>query len=145
LVDDVDDAVAERMDRQDSLFRGDHRFAIVLEEGTLYYRIGGPNVLAEQLRRLLTVASLPSMSLGIIPRNVDRSVMWPVEMFFIFDDQQVNVELVSGFLTITQPREISMYTRGFAELSAAAVYGAQAKRLIARALQELAEDDGPTR
>src|SRR2546430_15896494 len=41
LVDDVDEAMLERMDRQDSLFRGDHRFAIVLEEGTLYYRIGG--------------------------------------------------------------------------------------------------------
>jgi hypothetical protein len=140
LVDDVARAVAERMDRQRSLFEGDHRFAIVLEEGTLYYRIGGPQVLAGQLRHLLTVAGLPNMSLGIIPRNVDRTRWWPVEMFFLFDDQQLHVELVSGFLTISQPREIAMYAKGFAELAASAVYGPEAKRLITNALRELADD-----
>jgi transcriptional regulator with XRE-family HTH domain len=140
VVDDVAGAVAERMDRQRSLFAGDHRFAVVLEEDTLHFRIGGPQVLAGQLRHLLTVAGLPNVSLGIIPRNVDRSRMWPVEMFFLFDDQQVNVELVSGFLTITQPREIAMYAKGFADLAAAAVYGPPAKQLITRALQELADD-----
>ncbi len=145
LVDDVDEAVAERMDRQDSLFRSDHRFAIVLEEGMLYYQIGGPKVLAGQLRHLLSVAGLPKMSLGIIPSNVDRSVTWPVEMFFIFDDQQVNVELVSGFLTITQPREIAMYAKRFAEFAGAAVYGPDAKQLITGALEGLADADGPAR
>src|SRR5262249_19133243 len=99
--------------------------------------VGGPKVLAGQLHHLLSVASMPSMSLGIIPRNADRSVMWPVEMFFLFDDKQVNVELVSGYLTITQPREIAMYTKGFAGLAASAVYGAEAKKLIMDALYEL--------
>ncbi len=144
LTDDVAEAVAERMDRQRSLFAGDHRFAIVLEEGTLHYRVGGPRVLAGQLRHLLTAASLPTMSLGIVPKNADRRVMWPVEMFFIFDDQQVNVELVSGYLTITQPREVAMYAKGFAELASSAVYGAEAKKLITNSLQELADDSGPS-
>ncbi|OLE22425.1 MAG: transcriptional regulator [Actinobacteria bacterium 13_1_20CM_3_71_11] len=137
LIDDVADAVAERMDRQRSLFAGDHRFAVLLEEATLYHRIGGVEVLAGQLRHLFSVADLPAVSLGVIPRIADRSVMWPVEMFFIFDDRQVNVELVSGFLTITQPREIAMYVKGFAQLATSAVYGASAKQLITDALQEL--------
>lgn len=38
-----------------------------------------------------------------IPTTADRSTTWPVEMFFIFDNAQVNVELVTGFLSITQP------------------------------------------
>jgi transcriptional regulator with XRE-family HTH domain len=143
LIDDVEEAVAERMDRQRMLFAGDHRFAVVLEEGTLHYRIGGPQVLAVQLRHLLAVASLPALSLGIIPKEADRSVMWPVETFCIFGDQQVNVELVSGYLTITQPREIAMYARGFAELADTAVYGREAKRLITSALQELTEASDP--
>jgi transcriptional regulator with XRE-family HTH domain len=143
LVDDVEEAVAERMDRQDSLFAGGHRFAIVLEEGALYYQIGGPNVLAGQLRHLLEVAARPTVSLGIIPRYVDRSVTWPVEMFFLFDDAQVNVELVSGFLSVTQPREIAMYAKRFAEFAAAAVYGPETKGLVIGALQALADDAGP--
>jgi hypothetical protein len=36
-----------------------------------------------------------------IPKHIDHSVTWPVEMFFVFDDAQVNVELVSGFLSVT--------------------------------------------
>jgi len=140
IVDDVAEAVAERMDRQRMLFRGDHRLALVLEEATLRYQIGGPQVLAAQLRHLLTVVGLPNVSVGIVPKNVDRSVMWPVETFFLFDDRQVNVELVSGYLTITQPREIAMYIKAFAELATAAVYGAAAKRLIVDALKALAGD-----
>ncbi len=140
FVDDVAEAVAERMDRQRSLFAGDHRLALLLEEATLHYQIGGPQVLAAQLRHLLTVVGLPNVSLGIIPNNVDRSLMWPVETFFLFDNRQVNVELVSGYLTITEPREIAMYAKAFAELASSAVYGAEAKGIIIEALQALADD-----
>ena len=77
---------------------------------------------------------MPTVSLGIIPLDADRSGMWPVESFFVFDDVQVNVELVTGFLTITQPREIAMYEKGFAELSRLAVYGRRARALIAAAI-----------
>jgi hypothetical protein len=134
LVDDVEAALAERLDRQESLFRGHHRFVIVLEEGVLNYQIGGSDVLAGQLRHLLSIAEQPNMALGIIPKDVDRSVTWPVEMFFIFDDVQVNVELVSGFLSVTQPREIAMYVGRFAEFASTAVYGDQARGLIESAL-----------
>jgi hypothetical protein len=132
--DDVEAAVAERMDRQHIVREGVHQFSIVLEEGVLRHRIAGPEVMAGQLGHLLSVASLPSVSLGIIPLDADRSRMWPVESFFLFDSVQVNVELVSGFLTITQPREIAMYEKGFAELAEAAVYGTHARALIASAI-----------
>jgi transcriptional regulator with XRE-family HTH domain len=134
LPDDVEAAVAERIDRQHILREGNHRFAIVLEENVLRHRIGGPDVMAGQLGHLLTVASLPSVSLGVIPLDADRSGMWPVESFFLFDNAQVNVELVSGFLTITQPREIAMYEKGFAELAEVAVYGKHARALIVAAI-----------
>jgi hypothetical protein len=52
--------------------------------------------MAGQLGHLLSVTTLPSMSLGVIPFTADRSMMWPVEMFFMHDETQVNVELVSG-------------------------------------------------
>jgi transcriptional regulator with XRE-family HTH domain len=134
LPDDVEAAVAERIDRQHILHEGNHKFAIVLEEAVLRHRIAGPEVMAGQLGHLLTVASLPSMSLGVIPLDADRSSMWPVESFFLFDSVQVNVELASGFLTITQPREIAMYENGFAELAKTAVYGKHARALIATAI-----------
>lgn len=65
-------------------------------------------MMAGQLGQLITVASLPSVSVGIIPMGLDRDAVWPVEDFWIFDDRQVNVELVSGWLTLTQLREIAI-------------------------------------
>jgi transcriptional regulator with XRE-family HTH domain len=71
IPDDVEQAVQARMDRQRVVYAGDHTFAVVLEEGALYARIGNTDMMAGQLARLITVAALPRVSLGIIPRNID--------------------------------------------------------------------------
>jgi len=137
LPDDVDDAVAARADRLRLLREGDHQFAVLIEESVLRNVIGGAEVMAGQLGHLITVASLPSLSLGIIPMGLDRDAMHPVEDFWIYDDKQVNVELVSGWLTITQPREIAMYAQTFARLADLAVHGAWARRLLTAAIDAL--------
>jgi hypothetical protein len=94
-------------------------------------------VMAGQLGHLITVASLPSVSLGVIPMGLERDVIWPVEDFWVFDERQVNVELVSGWLTLTQPREIAMYAKVFSDLSDLAVRGAKARALITKAIDAL--------
>ncbi len=137
LPDDVAEAVAARADRLRLLHEGERRFAVVIEESVLRNQIGGPEVMAAQLGHLIAVAGLPSVSLGIIPSESERDVMWPVEDFWIFDDKQVNVELVSGWLTITQPREIAMYAQTFGLLSGLAVRGAAARKLITGAIDML--------
>lgn len=137
LIDDVEAAVAERMDRQNVLYEGDHTFAFVIEEAVLRNGIGGRAVMLEQLRHLLIVGFLPSVSLGIVPMRPDRGAMRPVEDFWLFDNAQVNVELVSGYLTITQPREIAMYAKVFGEFGRLAVYGDAARALIHRAINAL--------
>lgn len=137
LIDDVDAAVAERMDRQHVLYEGRRTFAFVLEEGVLRAGIGGREVMREQLRHLLTVGFLPNVSLGIVPMQPDRSAMRPVEDFWIFDSTQVAVELVSGYLTISQPRELAMYVQVFQELANLAVHGDKARSLIHDAIAAL--------
>jgi hypothetical protein len=129
--------VAVRADRLRLLREGDHRFLVLIEESVLRNVIGGPEVMAGQLGHLITVASLPSVSLGIVPMGLERDAVWPVEDFWIFDERQVNVELISGWLTLTQPREIAMYAKTFSELSQLAVRGAQARTLITAAIDGL--------
>ena len=137
LPDDTDEAAAVRADRLRLLREGDHRFFVVVEESVLRNVIGGADVMAGQLGHLITVASLPSVSLGIIPIGLERDLVWPVEDFWVFDDRQVNVELVSGWLTLTQPREIAMYAKAFSDLSDLAVRGAKARALITAAIDAL--------
>lgn len=141
LIDDVAEAVAVRMQRQAVLQDSRCRFAVVVEESVLRSRIGDTQTMAGQLGHLLTLGTLPTVSLGIVPMHVERTLR-PVEGFWIFDDERVNVELVSGWLTITQPHEVAMYGRTFAQLTEHALYGGQARNLIAAAISAL---DAPTR
>jgi transcriptional regulator with XRE-family HTH domain len=134
LPNDLERAVQVRLDKQHVVHEGDHRFAVILEEAVLRFGIGSAETMAGQLGHLVAVASVPSVSLGIIPLTADRSTLRPVEGFFLYDDEQVNVELVSGHLTITQPREIVMYGKTFTDLAAMAVYGAEARSLIMSAI-----------
>ncbi len=135
--DDVEAAVQVRVDKQRVLHDGRRRFAVVLEESVLRHRIGGAETMAGQLAHLSSLSALPNVSLGIIPLDADRSALWPVEDFWIFDDSQVNVELVSAFLTIARPSEIRAYSQAFKGLVESAVHGADARTLIARAIDSL--------
>lgn len=142
IPDDIEEAVRVRLEKQRIIETGDHRFAVVLEESVLRHPIGGAEVMVGQLGNLLTMSTLPSISLGIIPLGADRTSMWPPEGFFMFDTAEVTVELVSGHLTITQPHEIAMYAMTFAELAELSVYGKAARALITAAIQSL-DEDGP--
>jgi len=135
--DDIADAVAVRMERRQYLYGVDHRFAFLIEEAVLRSGVGGVDVMAAQLCHLLVLTSLPNVSLGIVPFRSNRDSAWIVEGFWMFDDEQVAVELVSGHLTVTQPREIAMYAQAFGELAAIAVYGGAARSLIAGAVEAL--------
>ncbi|WP_395295880.1 helix-turn-helix domain-containing protein [Kitasatospora hibisci] len=135
-VDDVEAAVEARMERQRVLREGDRRFAFLVEESVLRSSLGGPDVLRGQLDHLLTVGTRPNVSLGVVPMSPDRLRM-PVEGFWIYDTAQVNVELVSGYLTISQPSEITLYEQAFSELATQAVHGPEAWALIAAAAAAL--------
>ena len=137
--DDVEDAVAARMRRTSILQDPRHRFAVLIEESALTTGVGGTDVMIGQLGHLIEVSAAPTVSLGILPACPDRDAAWPVEGFWMFDDEQVQVELVSGHLTITKPSEIAMYAQVFAELAEAALYGAAARSRITAAIDAIGE------
>ena len=134
LVDDVDAAVEVRLARQHVTRDYARRFEVIVEENVLRHQIGGPAVLRDQLEHLRSAMSLPSVRLGVIPFSADRTPLHPVEMFFMHDDTQVNVELVSGWLRVTAPSEIALYADAFAKLAAMAVYEQEARALIRAAI-----------
>ncbi|MEU2833842.1 helix-turn-helix transcriptional regulator [Streptomyces lavendulae] len=131
--DDVADAVEARLNRSRVLREGDHRFAVLLEETVLYYRVSDDAAMRDQLEALLAVMSRPNVSLGIIPKTTRRTV-WPLEAFYAFDEAQVAVETLTAEINLTAPGEIRTYLRAFADLSRIAVRGTPARDLIARAI-----------
>ncbi|MFC5829860.1 helix-turn-helix domain-containing protein [Nonomuraea insulae] len=133
---DIEAGVEARMERQQYLYRGDRMFNVLLGEQALHTNIGGPGVMRGQLDRLLAVMSLPRLSLGVIPVRAAYEI-WPGNMFIMFDERMVMLETYSAELTITEPNEIAMYGRAFGLLQRSAVYGQNARRLVAEALARL--------
>lgn len=131
---DVTDAVSARVARSRVIYEGDHRFALLIEESVLYYRVCDDATLAAQLEFLLAVMALPRVSLGIVPLDADRRRMWPLEAFYMYDDERVHVELLGAFVAVTAPSEVATYSRAFTEIAKTAAYGDQARALIQRAL-----------
>jgi transcriptional regulator with XRE-family HTH domain len=138
IPNDLEAAVAARMERQRVIYTGDRRFVVVMEEQALLKQVGNADVMAGQLDRLLAVMSLPRVSLGIIP--LTRRTAFAAVGFWIYDEALVGVETPTASLEVTQPREIALYARMFEQLQQAAVYGQAARIIVTDALATLGGD-----
>ncbi|WP_445524813.1 helix-turn-helix domain-containing protein [Streptomyces cyslabdanicus] len=136
LPNDADEAAVARVQRSQIIHRPGRRFVMVIEESALSYQLGDPAAMAAQLGYLLTAGALPTVSLGIIPSSTQRG-LWPQELFHVYDNQLVSVELMAARVRITQPSEVALYLKAFEQLRSMAVYGADARALILRAIEAL--------
>ncbi|MEW2526009.1 helix-turn-helix transcriptional regulator [Streptomyces sp. NPDC047071] len=134
--DDVSDAVAARVRRNEVLGKGGRRFSFVLEESVLRYRLCSAETMAAQLGRLLGAMELQNVAVGIVPFSEQRAV-WPMPTFTIFDDQRVHADTLDAASTLTQPSQVELYARAFERLSQQAARGAAARSLIAEAVASL--------
>lgn len=135
-LNDVAEAVEARMRRSRVLSIDGNRFSVLVEESVLRHRIGDSETMAGQLGYLLTLMSLPSVSLGVIPFSAPRPI-WPLETFNVFDDARVHVELLSAAVKITAPGEVEQYVRASKTMAETAVYGSEARELITDAIAHL--------
>ncbi|MGW5990307.1 helix-turn-helix domain-containing protein [Streptomyces anulatus] len=133
---DVAEAVATRVARSRFLYEGGHRYVVLIEESVLRFRTADPEAMRGQLRHLLTVMPLASLSLGIIPFTAQRTV-WPLEAFYVHDDTMAVVETLTAEIKVTQPRELADYMQAFTGLAEMAVYGDAARALIQAAIDAL--------
>lgn len=141
---DLEEAVAARMERQRVIYRGGKKFAVLLEEQALRTWFGTAETQAGQLDRLLTLMSLPNISLGIIPMMTERPAVGSAG-FWIFDNSLVALETPTASIEVVRPQECQLYERMFDTLRTAALFGRAARDLITKTLDELSpiNKDGP--
>lgn len=135
--DDVAEAVAERIGRQGYLLQRGRQFVFLIEEPVLRFRPYGPEIQRDQLTHLLTAMRLPSVQLAIIPLSADRRGLRPRESFDITDSTLVTIEMLTGFLSLTHPEEVTAYVTAFDQLLSIAVRGSGARELIRAAAAAL--------
>ncbi|OPC80520.1 transcriptional regulator [Embleya scabrispora] len=140
LPNDINAAVAARIQRQEILYRPDKRFHFVLTEAALRVRLCPPEVMLGQLDRLISVSQLPNVRLGIVGFET-RYTASPWHGFWMYDDERVLVETFSAALDLRRPQEIGLYSEVFEQLAGVAGYGRSARAIITRVIADLAPDE----
>jgi transcriptional regulator with XRE-family HTH domain len=121
---DLAGAVAQRIERQTVLYDQSKRFEFIITEGALRWRPGPPELMVAQLDRLISVASLPNISLGILllDQEAPDAYLHPFVIFELDDDALVTVETLSAELQVNEPEEIAVYRRTLERYRSAALW-----------------------
>jgi transcriptional regulator with XRE-family HTH domain len=139
LPNDINEAVAARVQRQEILYRPDKRFHFVLTEAALRFRLCPADVMLGQLDRLVSLSQLPNVRLGVIGFETQYATS-PWHGFWLYDNERVLVETFSAALDLRQPQEIGLYGEVFDQLAAVASYGRAARGIINRVIEDLASE-----
>lgn len=137
-IDDVDAAVAERMQRQRFLYDPSRRFEFLLWEPVLRTPLPGYAAMRAQLDRLQTVIGLDRIRFGIIPLGVPL-VTTPqnsVQVYVKDDGPHAVVETYVGD-PWSEPAESAAYQRAIDLQWEDAAEGEGAHELILRAIRSL--------
>jgi transcriptional regulator with XRE-family HTH domain len=104
--------LASRMERQRRvLYRDDPPTAwFITDEMALYRRVGSPEIMAGQMRHLSEVASLPNVTIQVLP-----AVAHPANAsgVIVADDSAAYVEHLAGGLVFTEEETVSSLLRTF--------------------------------
>ncbi|MFE1285462.1 helix-turn-helix domain-containing protein [Streptomyces sp. NPDC058751] len=138
---EVQHMVDIRMKRQELLDRDDppHLWCVV-DEAALRRRVGGSDVMREQLFHLLTVAQRPHVTLQVLPFSKGAHAA-AVGSFAVLRGvtrqlDVVYVDLIGGGLFMEKPQELERYRLAFEYLSAQALDLESSAEIIDRISKE---------
>ena len=125
--------LANRMDRQRRvLLRDDDPPAawFVVDEMSLYRRVGSAEVMAAQMRQLSAIAVMPTVTMQVLP-----AVAHPANAsgFVIADDEAAYAEHVAGGYVFTDEQTVSAIMVRFDSLRAESYRASESLRMINRA------------
>jgi len=129
---DLAGAVAQRIERQTVLYDQSKRFEFIITEGALRWRPGPPELMVAQLDRLISVASLPNIALGVLllDQEAPDAYLHPFVIFELDEDALITVETLSAELQINEPQEMEVYRRTLERYRGAALWDDRAVQMI---------------
>jgi transcriptional regulator with XRE-family HTH domain len=140
--EEVERAVRLRMGRQKVLHKEDHPLQLwsVIDESVLRRRVGGPQILRGQLRRLVESAELPNVTLQVLPlaagahAGIDGGFM--IAEFRSPDPDVVYIEYRTGGVYLEDEDDVGQYNRVFNRLQAKAMDPDESVQMIAQIVAE---------
>jgi transcriptional regulator with XRE-family HTH domain len=116
---------------------------LILEEAVIRRTIGGPQVMAAQLRRLTEAAAMPNVTLQVLPFSCGAHAGLAGRFSILefperADPEVAYVESVAGQLYLEKDREVRSCAEAFDRLRASALSPGESAKLIADAAKDLA-------
>ncbi|HCA84802.1 MAG TPA: transcriptional regulator [Streptomyces sp.] len=138
----VDERVAARLARQDLLTRKQPplMLAFIIEEPALHRAVGGPVVMAEQLRHLLQCGGLRNVGVQVMPtsRSAHSGLNGPMVLLETVERQPLVYLESQDVMTVVSDRiEVSEFWARYGMLRSQALDGEESARLIERVAGEI--------
>lgn len=129
-------AVEARMARQASLGDEQRQFRFVLTEQAIRWPYSDADTMVGQLANICKVAKLPNVDLSIVPLRTREVRAAPLNVFTVYDERLVTLELFSGSVALRDPRDVDYHLNLFEFFASHAVSGDDAHDLLASVADE---------
>ena len=122
---DVDRMVEARLSWQRVLEDRDRQFKFVLTEQAVRWRRAPLSVLIGQTANLLAMTERQNVEISIIPQSAEVLAS-PLNIFVIYDERLVTVELFSGTVALRDPQDVAYHAELFDTFRSRAYQGDEA-------------------
>jgi hypothetical protein len=126
---DVSRVVRARLDRQAVLDDRRRRFVFLMAEQAIRWRRAPLPVMAAQAAHMAEVSEKPNVDIAVIPYTA-RVPATPMNIFVIYDDRLVTVELFSGEVVLRTPQDIGYHVELFDLFMESALRGTDATAFL---------------
>lgn len=133
---EIERQVEVRMSRQEHVIKDDPQFWAVLDEAVLRRPVGGPQVMAAQLRRLAQISGeLPRVTVQVVPFTAGPHPGLPGSFAILGFPESVDPDVVyldghTGGAYLEEPAEIRQYELMFNHLVAMALSPAKTRAML---------------
>lgn len=132
---DISAILRARTRRQKQLDQPGKRFLFLLTEQALRWRLAAADVMSGQLEHMAEVAEKPSVEIAVVPASVEVRSM-PLNVFVVYDERVVTVELFSGEVVLRDPRDVSYHLNIFQFFLDHALTGSDATEFLRSVAEE---------
>lgn len=136
IPDDGAEAAVVRVERSQVIRQPGHWYLLLVEESVLYFQLGTAEAAAAQLGHLLSVGALPAVSLGIPDGDGGTGALAARDLPHLRRHPRFRGAPVRAG-EHHEAGEIGLYLKAFEQLQSMAVYGADARALIVKAIDAL--------
>jgi transcriptional regulator with XRE-family HTH domain len=140
---EISEKVSVRMARQELIARSEDpvRLVAVLDEAVVRRQVGGPEVMAEQLSKLIDLGKLPNVEIRVMPFGSGAHAAMDGPFYFLEfpesdDPDLVYLEQAGSGLIPEDVEELRRYTLMFGNLMATALTPSQSSAFIAKIVKE---------